>query len=300
VQGIGYVEPASEVRRLVFPAGGVIDRCAATVGRSFRKGDVLMTLRNQEQQAALTVAEEELRLALAERDKVFRGVNSYQIAAAECRLELLEEQARHRAREQERARLLARGQAVSGTDYDKARTDQAQTEAARRQAASELRHLEHFVTAEDRRLGQAKVDVAQARVELLRARLEDTLLRAPFEGTVLEVLKREGESAGFVEREPVALYADLSRLRVRAEIEERYVHAVRAGQKAVVRGRGLGGRAVPGTVVLTKPVMGKKTVFSRAATERKDLEVIQVLVDLDEPLAAPVGLQVDVQVAIGE
>jgi HlyD family secretion protein len=46
--------------------------------------------------------------------------------------------------------------------------------------------------------------------------------------------------------------------------------------------------------------MGKKTVFSRVATERKDLEVIQVLVDLDEPLAAPVGLQVDVQVRVGE
>jgi HlyD family secretion protein len=270
------------------------------VGGSFRKGDLLMALRNQEQQAALTVAEEELRLALAERDKVFRGVNSYQIAAAESRLELLEEQARHRAREQERARLLARGQAVSGADYDKARTDLAQTEAARRQAASELSYLEHFVTPEDRRLGQARVEVARARVELLRARLEDTLLRAPFDGTVLEVLKREGESAGFVEREPVALYADLSGLRVRAEIEERYVHPVRAGQKAVVCGRGLGGRAVPGTVVLTKPVMGKKTVFSRTAAERKDLEVIQVLVDLDEPLAAPVGLQVDVQVRVGE
>jgi HlyD family secretion protein len=72
-----------------------------------------------------------------------------------------------------------------------------------------------------------------------------------------------------------------------------------AGQQVVVRGRGLGERAVPGTVVLAKPVMGKKTVFSRAASERKDLEVIQVLVDLDEPLVAPVGIQVDVQVGVG-
>jgi HlyD family secretion protein len=279
--------------------GGVIGRCPATVGGSFRKGDLLMAHRNQEQQAALVVAEAELRQALAERDKTISGINPYQIAAAEGRLGVLEEQLRYRTREHERAGALVTGRAVSAADYDKARTDLAQTEAARRQAASELRHLEHYVTAEDRRLAEARVELARARVELRRARLEDTLLRAPFDGTVLEVLKREGESSGLVDPEPVVLYADLSRLRVRAEIEERYVHAVRAGQKVEVTGRGLGGRTVPGTVVLTKPVMGKKTVFSRAATERKDLEVIQVLVDLDEPLAAPVGLQVDVQMRVG-
>jgi hypothetical protein len=43
-------------------------------------------------------------------------------------------------------------------------------------------------------------------------------------------------------------------------------------------------------------VMGDKTVFTRAASERKDLKVLQVVIELGPGFSAPVGLQVDVRV----
>jgi HlyD family secretion protein len=39
-------------------------------------------------------------------------------------------------------------------------------------------------------------------------------------------------------------------------------------------------------------------VFSRAATERKDLDVLQLFIDMDGRFTAPVGLQVDIKVRI--
>jgi hypothetical protein len=44
--------------------------------------------------------------------------------------------------------------------------------------------------------------------------------------------------------------------------------------------------------------MGTKIVFSHEPSERKDLDVLQVLIALPE-LDAPLGLQVDVDIAVG-
>ena len=44
--------------------------------------------------------------------------------------------------------------------------------------------------------------------------------------------------------------------------------------------------------------MGNKTVFSHEAAERKDLDVLQVLIDLPPDFRAPLGLQVDVDIQI--
>jgi HlyD family secretion protein len=137
-------------------------------------------------------------------------------------------------------------------------------------------------------------------VHQAQQQLAETVLTATCDGTVLEVLKREGDGPRLIDPEPVALFADLSHLRVRGEIEEHYVHALKTGQQVVVSGRGLGKQTFTGRVAFIKQIMGKKTVFARTATERKDLDVLQVLIDIDEPFVAPVGLQVDIRLEVGE
>ena len=62
----------------------------------------------------------------------------------------------------------------------------------------------------------------------------NTQLFAPMDGNVLEILNCEGESVSPFLREPVLLFADLSKYRIRAEIDEQYVHQVKPGQKATV------------------------------------------------------------------
>lgn len=43
-----------------------------------------------------------------------------------------------------------------------------------------------------------------------------------------------------------------------------------------------------------EPIMGDKTLFTHESSERKDLDVLQVIIDLGTDCQAPVGLQVDV------
>jgi HlyD family secretion protein len=295
VHGIGYVEPTSEVRSLSFKTGGVIARCLVNVGDTVRKGDPLMALDDAQEQKAVAVAESELEVAKAERADVFSGVNEFQIRAAERAVEMWTERVDFAAKEAARCESLIGTNAISQSQCDEAKTSLQQASAELRRAKAELEHLRNFVTPEDRQLAEAKVGLVERRLELAKQALANTRLAAPFDGTVLEILRREGEAVSILYHEPVILFGDVSRLRVRAEIDERYVHQLREGQTALVSGRGLGDESYQGRVVLIKKIMGRKTVFSRAASERRDLDVVQVLIEMDGEFSTPVGLRVDVR-----
>jgi HlyD family secretion protein len=296
IQGIGYVEPVSEIRKLVFKVNGVIARCNARVGDSYKQGDVLFELNNDEQRAAMELAEKDLRVAEANRDKVLSGIHKYQIEAAARKVELCKEQVRYWQKEHDRVKGLAARNSISNSEYEKTLTEMVQHVDELRQAEAEHLHLENFVRPVDRVQAEAGVFAAQAKLNLAKRQFEDTFLHAPFDGTILEILKREGEGSRLFDPEPLAIFGDLSQLRVRAEVDERYVSFVRVNQKALVFGRGLGEKSYPARVHSIKTIMGKKTVFSRAAAERKDLDVLQVLIELDGPFSAPVGLEVDVKI----
>jgi len=298
LQGIGYVEPVSEVRRLTFRTGGVIRQCLVNVGDTVRQGALLLVLDDTVQKAEVEVAKKQLELSRAEATHINSGVNPYRIRALEQVVERLREQQRHHTAEARRLEKLLGSRAASQQESDAMETQRRQSELALREQEAELLHLRNHVTPEHKALLEAKVRQAQAGVELAEQHLRETRLLAPFDGTVLKILKREGEGVRLFEPEPVVLFGDLSRLRVRAEMDERLVQHLAVGQEAVVYGRNLGDKAYPGRVVLLEKLMGDKTVFTRASSERKDLDVLQLLVELGPDFQAPAGLQVDVRIKV--
>jgi HlyD family secretion protein len=237
IRGLGFIEPATEIRKLVFKVDGVISHCTAEVGRSYRKGDVLMELDDREKLAAIVVAEAERKVARSERERVLAGINPHQIEAAARKVEVLDEQVRYLQREHERERSLLGRNTISPAEYDRAFTEWSLRRTEQRQAEADLRHLRHHVRDEDRALAEAGVVAAEAKLDLARQCHEDTILRAPFDGVVLELLKREGEGSRLFDPEPVAICGALSRLRVRAEIDERFVAGLGTGQGVSVFGR---------------------------------------------------------------
>src|SRR4051812_48737126 len=60
VRGIGYVEPASDLRRMVFKIDGVVANVAVDVGQKVKEGDVLVTLANADETAQLFEAERQV------------------------------------------------------------------------------------------------------------------------------------------------------------------------------------------------------------------------------------------------
>jgi HlyD family secretion protein len=296
VEGIGYVEPASELRRLMFRTGGVIRSCCVKAGDVVRKGDLLCELDNSTQRADLELARKQVAQAKADAADVNAGINPHRLKVLERTIDRLREKVRHANAELKRYEQLIDRGGVSKQDYDLARTTRTQAEIELRETEAELHHLRNYVTPEKKALMAAKIEQATANVHLAEERLQETRITAPFDGTVLKLLKREGEAVSSFTPETVVLFGDLSRLRIRAEIDERFVKELHVGQSAEAYGRNLLGKTYPGRVVEVEKIMGDKTVFTRASSERKDLHVLQVVIEMDSEFSAPVGLQVDVRI----
>jgi HlyD family secretion protein len=300
VQGIGYVEPASDVRNLSFKGGGVIGKCLVEVGKKVRAGDLLMVLDDAAERRTLAVAEQELELVKAQREDVLVGVNKFEITAAEQALEVAKQRLACAEKDYGRAAALIKNRTISQADYDSNESTYRQASAEVRRAEAQLRHLQNYVTSEQKVVAERKVALASAQKDQAAQAIADMRLVAPTDGTVLEILRREGESISSFIHEPVIVFADPSRLRVRAEVDERYVRALKPGQEVTVYGRTLNNKKYRGLVALVKDLMGKRTLFTRSLTERKDLDVVQVFIDMGTDFTAPAGLRVDVAITVGE
>jgi HlyD family secretion protein len=298
IEGIAYVEPASELHKLMFRTGGVIRSCLVKSGDDVHNGDVLCELDNSTQRADVELARKQLAQAKADAADVNAGVNPYRLKVLERTIDRLHEKAGHAKADLERYEKLVDKGGVSKQDYDLARTGRTQAEIELREQEAELLHLRNYVTPEKRSLMATKVDQATANLRLAEERLRETRILAPGDGTVLKLLKREGEGVSTFVPETVLLFGDLSRLHVRAEIDERFVKELRVGLTAEVYGRNLLGKTYHGCVVEVEKIMGDKTVFTQASSERKDLHVLQVVIEMEQGFSAPVGLQVDVKIEI--
>ncbi|MBM4188884.1 MAG: efflux RND transporter periplasmic adaptor subunit [Gemmatimonadetes bacterium] len=121
------------------------------------------------------------------------------------------------------ARDLARARDLLGRNLESARTVE---ELASQLAAAEARI--------EVQLAQGKA--AQAAIAFARANFENTLIRAPFNGTVLRKDAEVGEvvapvaTGGGLTRGAVVTMADLETLEVEVDVNEAYIGQVKSGQ----------------------------------------------------------------------
>ncbi|MCX7421118.1 MAG: hypothetical protein NT013_16470 [Planctomycetia bacterium] len=295
IEGLGYIEPVSELRRLTPKVNGIVRRCVAVEGQSLKSGDVILELDNSVEERALEVAQAKLALAKSRLVELDSGINPHRIRAAERTLERLSEAHRFAVTEFERQSALSARKATTTAESDGIRTLRDQAQIAFQEQEAVVAHLRNHVTPENRAVSIAEVELAQSEVAQAKATLQNTVITAPCDGQVLRYLKREGDGCSLFLNEPAVIFADISHFRVRAEFDERFTARLHTGLKAEIYGSTLGGKTIIGQVVKVESLMGSKTVFARSAAERKDLHVVEVVIDLPNDFSAPVGLRVDVR-----
>lgn len=145
--------------------------------------------------------------------------------------------ARIESGDQEAALGAARAQlAQAQVELEQGRRD---LERARRLAAAQVLSpldLENATSSVDARA--AGVDLARAQVRLAEVGLENTRVRAPFDGTVLRKDAEVGEivapaaAGGGLTRTAIVTMADLGTLEVEVDVNEAYIARIRNGQRA--------------------------------------------------------------------
>src|SRR5579864_5776938 len=198
------------------------------------------------------------------------------------------------ARQELERRLALVGRGVSTRQsVEQAQRDYEVAQQHRKAAFAKYALVNDPARDEDVVIAKARVAAAQAAVDQARAELDKTVVRSPIDGTILRVHRRPGElvSTFFVDQ-PIVTVGDLSRLFVRAEIDETDIAKVAVGQPASVTAEAFGGTRFPGKVVRVGDMLGPKKVHTGDPAERTDTRVLDVMIEL-QTNTLPTGLRVN-------
>ncbi|CAL8978509.1 Multidrug resistance protein MdtN [Rhodoplanes serenus] len=292
---LGRVEPRSRELRLGAATAGRIVEVLVRPNDTVTAGEILVRIEDTEARARVTMAEAQAGARERARDDQSAPRGSGERRRAEDAL-VEAEQAALAARDAFDAATIERRRGGDGDEAAIARARQALVQASERlrRAEAELARLRATGDTPLPNRTEAEWIAARAELALAEAGLEKTRLRAPIDGTVLQVAARRGELAAPSAEAPLVVLGDLSGLRVRAELDERDIAQVRVGQAVVVRANAFQGRDFAGTVASIAQTVGPGGMAARGPRRQADIDVLEVVVDLADPGPLKVGMQVDV------
>jgi len=265
IGAVGLVESASEEIGLPAAVAGTVARVRVEPGQAVHAGDELFAIDDRQARADLAVHQADLdgaRARLAEAESADADLED-QLARAE------------------RLAKLSPGVAISEDTLLRrryaARTAQAHVETARAEVAS------------------AEATLASAQVTLDRLSV-----RAPIDGTVLQVNVRVGEYAPAESlATPLVIMGQTTPLHLRTDIDETDVPRFDPHAPAWASPRGDAQKRVKLTLVRVDPLVVPKKSLTGGGTERVDTRVLRVVYAFDpHDLPAYPGQQMDVFVAL--
>ncbi len=254
----GILEALSENVTIGVPLPGLVTEVFVTVNDAVKKDQPLLKLDDRDLRAE--------QLSTQAQQEIGRA----QIAVSEAQLAKLEAQL---------ARLNAvnDSRAVSRDDLENRKQDVAVSQAQLAAAKAQL----------------AAADSSLKRIALLIERLT---VRAPRDGTIIQVNIRAGEYAATSPKTPAMILGETGKLQIRADIDEQNATRIREGQKAYGYLKGDPTVTFPLEFIRVEPYVIPKVSLTGSSTERVDTRVLQVIYSLVRPTEPPlyVGQQVDV------
>lgn len=288
----GRVEPLSGVIRVAVPVMGVIGEVLVRANDTVFAGEPLIYLVDREAQARLAAAEAQVALRRRARNKESASAGAGARRRAEDAVadaEMAVSEARSFIDKAVVERRASRG---SDADVEAARSGLTRAQGRLTQQKAELRRIEADAPLPTQ--AEGLLNIARSELLVAQAAMEKMTIRAPIDGTILQMNAKPGELASPSAPQPLVLLGDVSALRVRAEVDERDIEKIKVGQPVLVRPAAFRGREIPGTVSFVAPLV--ETGRNNALGQRNmtDVDVVEVLVKLGESGPLVAGMKVDV------
>ena len=236
--------------QMAFMIPGRIDRIIPEVGTPVKKGDLLATLeaaRIEEEiaaaKSAVAVAEANVLVAKAQREKAERGSREEDIASTASAMNAIAAKARSAKLEKDRTAKLVKTGAVPEQEADNAEANYLFYTSFHDALKSFHDRLTAGERTEDKEAARAKVQVAEQEVARAKAQLtvaeralKDAKLVAPTDGIVRDRLLEPGELAA--PSRPVLSLAATNPKWIRCYVSETNLSKHKLNDKAKVRADG--------------------------------------------------------------
>jgi len=290
----GRVEPKGGEVRVGAEVPGRIVNIPIAINDRVKRGDLLLRLDDDDALTKVSAAKAEEQVRVRERNE--EDARGQQLDRRNAEDAVASAERAVYAAQQEFDDALDQKRKSNGSDdaVDKARTklDDANKTLADKRANLTTVNAKTGMPLPTR----LESALAVARAELTGAELgvEHTRVRAPFEGTVLNVVGKEGEIAAPSPDNPLVVLGDLSTMKVRAEVEERDAAKVHVGQRVVVRADAYPDQDFEGSISSVAQSLSQPNIISRGPRRPNDVEVLEAVVDLDGQPPLLTGMRVDV------
>ncbi len=297
IVALGRLVPEGEVVTVAVPFGAEgtrIETLPVRIGQWIEAGGVLATLDNHTDLQA-TVKSREADLAVSEAELARTRLSlSVSRDEAEAALKKAEAEAAVARRELERARSLSDRGVASEAVFDRAEADdrQAQQEVERLTATVARYRDGADLALADILLAERRRDAARVALENARADLEKSILRAPSDGTVLDLHVRPGERPG---TDGVLNFGNTRRMTAEIEVYQNQIKRVQMGGAVRLRSEAFT-EMLEGEVVEIGLEVGRQTTIDRDPAANTDARVITVTIALDAPSTKIAGQFINLEV----
>ncbi len=291
----GRLEGSSETVRIGTAANGLIKKVLVHEGSTVNIGDVLATIACEPTKQEWIAANAAVKERSAMLAKLQRGARPEEIAEAKAAVEQAKSLFKLLAERNARFNRLQSGRSISAARLSETRNELNARRAALNIIKARLLKLINGTREEDVSIMQHQLARARANVQKLQSELDLCLVKAPTAGTIVKKYITSGAQVSTYAPRSLFEIAPGVINRVRAEVDERDLHAVCKGQAATVSADGYPGRAIAAHVERLLPAMGRRTILSDDPAEKSDRDVREVIVKLAQPTRWPFGLRVVVR-----
>lgn len=293
----GRVEPKTGEIKLSSLSPGRIEEVLVGVNDQVKAGDLLVMIEETDALARVQAADAEAGVRRRERDT---ETNVPRLAQdrrnAEDKLNATERQIAT-ARVALDRMLIARSVSPASVTADQLAAARAELLEAGKRLVSDREAYRQSQIASGVPLPtrlEAGLTASRSDLTLAEAALERTRVRAPFDGTILQVLSRVGEMAVSSPEQPLIVIGDLTQLKVRAEVEERYASKIQVGQSVVLKSDAFTDREFAGKVGTIAQAMRPPRLAQRGPRRPADLDTLEVMIDVEPGTVLLPGMRVDV------
>ena len=290
----GRVEPRRGEIRIGSQLPGKVAQVLVRLNDTVKAGDLLVRLVDDEPMAKLGAVTTEVSVRRRERDAETATKLATDRRVAEDALSIAE-RAQFRLRmELDQALQSLRAGKSTAEAVEAARTALSEAGDRIEQERANLRRIQSLPGMPLPTRLDSSLVTSRAELAVIEATIEHTRIRAPSDGTVLQVNTHAGEIVTPSPEDILLTFGDLSVLRVRAEIEERDIPKVRVGQAVVVRSDTFPGMEFAGRVDRMAKALGTQRLSARGPRKPTDIDVLMLVIALDGNTTLLPGMRVDV------
>lgn len=267
IVGIATIEPLERLRTLNAEVNGVISDVLIVDGQHVNKGESILVLDDQIENAQLLQAQSKL------------GTQKAAISYAKKSLQTREIQLKKSNNDLKRDKKLLEGNAITVQAFENTQFQVEQNERLVQEATAILEQQE------------IKMNELAADIKYFQALLQRRNVKAPLSGTFLSVSVRTGTYLS--NTTPLGDFSPDGPLMALSEVDELFADKVSVGQDAWIRNQGDTKILAKGKVVFVGNYLKKKSLFSGKPDDLEDRRVREVRVELVNKANVLIGARVE-------